>query len=397
MIKCHKLWLVGSVMIMAVCTIVMMRLFLLPRPKMKAPDYTMGMPIPKNADYYLHNVSKEDRVSVDEQEFQAGERIVKVTFNGVRYHVPVTVVFPDVNAVTKTVPFRRVLTKGGALDTLFGVDEQYKDDVTYSIDADNVTLGKHDVVLRLFDQTVVQKVEIIDHTTVPGRNNSQYDFTNSDLITLVKSYMAKNDIEEQAVSFVYTNSQTQEKVAFNSSKTMLAAETEYLPLSLLVFDEIKKGQIDKSQHLAYVQSLLLVDSTDAKEALLNMLGGKESVYAKLSAYGKSTGVVPTVSATSQQTTADYIHQVTTHLYKNAQQYEELVDYMKQANPQKFIARFLGETPVAHKTGYIGQVINDTAIVYERVPYILTLLTRDITAEQFVEIAYIINEWHKQQQ
>ncbi|MBS4769769.1 serine hydrolase [Carnobacteriaceae bacterium zg-ZUI240] len=384
-------------MIVIISLIVVFQMLRMPSPKVEMPTYTLGTPVPTQAKYYLNNVSDAQNVSVKKEQFKEGVQTVDVTLDKTVYQVKISVIKPNLKDITKTTNFVRVMAVGGSLETLFGLSSDYANDAKFSVDSKTLSPGKHTITLTLFDQSVQQQVEVVDTSKTPGNVAAKYPVKNVDLVSLIKSYLQNEKIDESSIAMVYQNLNTKDKIAFNETKTMLAAETAYLPIGMFAFDEIKAGSIAQEKVKSLIESMVLVSSSDAFSQAVSVLGGREKVYAALNTYGKSSGVTQTISATSQQTTADYLAQVIHYLYTHQNDYTDMLNYMKSGDAKTFISRHLGDTPVAHKTGYVGQVINDVAIVYESTPYALTLLSRDITGVQFVEIAFLINEWHKANQ
>lgn len=395
MIDKYKLWRVGSLLIIFIGGIVMYQLMRMPSPKVNAPEYTVGTVIPKQATFYLNNVPEDALVKVDETQFKDGKQNITVEYNKTVFRVPVVVKTPDITKITKTVDFPRIVAKGGRLDSAFQLDSNYIDDAQYSIDTNQVALGQHTVTLTLFGQTISQKINVVSNETLPGITALKYDVKNKSLDEVVREYLSHEEIDLQSIAYVYQNLITNETIKFNENKTMLAAETAYLPIAMLATDTIRNGNVSTKEMRSLVQDLIIAPTNDTLSLIVSGLGGNDTVYPKLTQYGQSINNIQTISAVSQQTTADYLSQVIAYLYKNQNNYSELIEDLKLMDVKMFVARYLGDTPVVHKTGYVGQVINDVAIVNESTPYAITLLTRDLKGTQFAELAFLINEWHKE--
>lgn len=395
MIDKHKLWRVGSLLIILVGMIVTYQLMGMPSPKINAPEYTIGTTIPTKASFYLNNVPDNAVVKVDESQFKDGKQTILVEYNKTAYRVPVVVKTPDIKQLTKTVDFPRIVVQGGRLDLAFQLDDNYIDDAQYSIDINKVALGQHTVTLTLFGQTVTQKIQVVSNQQLPGPTALKHDVKGKTLDEVVKAYLSSEEIDPQSIAYVYENLSTNEKIKFNENKTMLAAETTYLPIGMMALDTTRNGNASTKDIQLLVQDLIIAPTDDTLSLVVSSLGGNDKVYPKLTQYGQATGNLQTISATSQQTTAEYLSQVIHYLYNNQANYPDFIEDLRTTDVKTFIARYLGDTPVIHKTGYVGQVINDVAIVKESTPYALTLLTRDLKGTQFAELSFLINEWHKE--
>lgn len=395
MIAKQKLWRVGSLLIILVGVIVTYQLMRMPSPKTSAPEYTIGTTIPTKANFYLNNVPENASVKVDDTQFKDGKQTIAVEYHKTVYHVPVVVKTPDIKQLTKTVDFPRIVVQGGRLDLAFQLDEKYSDDAQYSIDINKVPLGQHMVTLTLFGQSVTQKIDVVSKQELPGMTSLKHNVKGKTLDEVVKTYLTSEEIDAQAIAYVYENLHTNEKIKFNETKAMLAAETTYLPIGMMALDTTRNGNASTNDIRLLVQNLIVSPTEDTLALVVSSLGGSDKVYSKLTQYGQVPGNLQTISATSQQTTAEYLSQVINFLYKNKDNYTNFIDDLRTTDAKRFIARYLGDTPVIHKTGYVGQVINDVAIVEESIPYALTLLTRDLKGTQFAELSFLINEWHKE--
>ena len=63
------------------------------------------------------------------------------------------------------------------------------------------------------------------------------------------------------------------------------------------------------------------------------------------------------------------------LYENAEDYEELIGYMKESNPQDgYFRRYVTECEVAHKYGSFEGAEDDVGIIYAEQPFLLAVYT-----------------------
>ncbi|MGT2744991.1 serine hydrolase [Streptococcus phocae subsp. phocae] len=261
-----------------------------------------------------------------------------------------------------------------------------------------------------------------------------YDYHKLSLVDTVNAYLQEFGIDPSQIAFSYKNLETGETFAMNETQPMTAGSTYKLPLNMLVVDEVVKGKLSlterfdithtdyeyEKEHQAYVSqfsgamaipdmqeySLVYSENTPAY-ALSERLGGMETAYSKFGRYGKSKGSIPTISIKGNKTTTDYYIQVLDYLWQHQKKYSDVLGYIGRSFPGDYYKTYLPGFDIYQKPGYVREALNVGAIVCEETPYLIALYTaglggateysHEINAlgyRQFVNLTYVINEWHR---
>ena len=122
--------------------------------------------------------------------------------------------------------------------------------------------------------------------------------------------------------------------------------------------------------------------------ILSKAGGKWSIYSKNLAtnnviYDLNSNE-PFPSASIGMTTANKISSLLEGLYKATYFSKELsnqfINIMKKSGNENRIKRYLPNLEVASKSGSIPGVRSDVGIIFEKVPYTLCVLSKDLPDE-----------------
>ncbi|WP_194185075.1 serine hydrolase [Granulicatella sp. 19428wC4_WM01] len=380
---------------------------LMKRPFAKAEkiDYVIGDTVPLQAKVYLGNVSDDSTVSMDMTQFQVSEAMEKkinLTYQGTSYKVNINFIAPDINQLIKVSDRVQDFVISGNYQSVFGVDERYAKDVTYSIPSDQLKLGEQTVSATLYGQTVSQKLYVYDDSNDMGRLSIRYDYANQDLTTIVKQYLTDEKLTTNQVAFSYVNTATKKVVQMNENQSMIAGSTYKLPLSMFVEDEMKtRGYTLNTIVLGtplkeLLEQTIVESSNHTAEMLVEYFGGFYNLYQqKFGVYGKNEHAsIKTIDVDTNRTTAYYFKQVLEYVWANQDKYPYLIGYLKEATPNRYYEMYLQRVDIWHKYGLYDDAINDVAIVHERNPYLIALYTQGLTEYQFGKLAYVINEWHR---
>lgn len=393
MIERKKMLAVVTLVIILVCSIVMIRMFQMPKPKTTELTYKLGTTIPTNASVYFDNVAENVTVSVNEAQFKTeGLRHVDVSLHGITYKVLHRIEKPKINDVVAIRPNRATIVKGENYFNFFKIPADLHDNVTFSKPSEQLTEDDKTVTITAFDQTVTQQITVLPETSVQGKLTLETNF-NDTLQNVVTAYLTKQKVQPEKIAMVYYNFATKEAVRMNETTITLASEAVYVPIAMIGEQKIKSDSTQTDTIKQLIDSMIVQESALSYRTIMNSLGGEQKIYQQLSDFGHVNGNVATVTQVSGQTTASYFEQVLQQLYAHQDVYPRTIAALKKASQNRFISRYLGDTVVWHRPSAIGQIINDVAIVEGNQPYALVLFTRDITGGQFVELAYLIHEWH----
>lgn len=401
-------------------------LFILPSAKLETISYTIGTPISTEAGVYLNNVPAKDSVTLDTAQFDvAGEETKKIPVNykGENYSVTIKFVAPNIKEVVQTTDETLDFAVGGDYNTIFNVKAPYVNKVNYSVPSNALKVGEQTVDISLYGQKITQKLNVFDANSELGQL-LQYDYAHSDLATVIRHYLKDESISESQVAFAYKNTASGKIIQMNENNLMTAASTYKLPLGLYVEDTMADKGYTLSQKLrvsslydtnneyanfvkAYgvnvtIDNLLketIVHSNNTSAiTLAEHFGGFQTLYqTAFLKYGSNEQAdIRTLNREKNQTTAGYFIKVLDYLWTNRDKYPIVTGYLEKAAPTAYYEKYVQNVNVWHKYGEYGGSINDTAIVFEKTPYLVALYTNKLSSQQFSKLAYVIHTWHRSQ-
>lgn len=275
---------------------------------------------------------------------------------------------------------------------------------------------KYTVILNNDDRSIQlslqeEPIEQKNQQTEVATNLVDY---HSPLTELIESYLAQNSLDYSQVAFSYYNTENSNQIDFNENQIMTLGSTYKLPLNMLISDKINQNIFQKNQIVSIrtldnredeeyhdfisqygeatsIETLqktsLVLSNNISSETLVMLLGGWTNTMNQIKKYGFSISTLDNVSSTSK-----FINGLK-YLYDYSENYQEIIDYLLNANPNEYYKAYNNDVEIAHKYGLYGDAINDIAIVYSKNPYLIALFTRNLTYTQFCEISEIIHQWH----
>lgn len=206
----------------------------------------------------------------------------------------------------------------------------------------------------------------------------------------VAQFMEENYLNEQNFSISYYNTVTGESYAFEDTHMMVAASTYKLPLNLYYYQQELAGEIapDATIGGAYVLSdchyqSLVWSNNEISEAMLYQIGSFQEYKRTMLAFTDMTDdeIDPRYYSGNLYCTRIMMDTLK-YLYDHAEDYEEMLGYMKEANPQDgYFRKYVTECEVAHKYGSYEGAENDTGIIYAGQPFLLAVYTQGVAGEE----------------
>lgn len=227
-----------------------------------------------------------------------------------------------------------------------------------------------------------------------------------------------------SVGIEYVDLETGEKYTRNSKKAYVAASTGKLPLAMYIMELADQGKIDLNKRLTYtsafyiggsgitqydrigttytIQTLIkraMISSDNIAFSMLRNYVGRDN-YVK---YMKKLGAQYSTSGAYQSTSAHDLSLYAQHLYQlspTSKNMRVLIGYLKNTIYTKGIPAAVGKTKAAHKIGMIYdiRVSHDYGIVYDKDPYVLSIMTKgynyDFSNKVIANISKIVDKHHK---
>nr|WP_164745702.1 serine hydrolase [Neobacillus mesonae] len=241
------------------------------------------------------------------------------------------------------------------------------------------------------------------------------------LSTELKNYIKKSG---GTVTLQYKDITTGEVFQLNGKTSGRAASTIKLPLALYIMEQASIGKINLNKKLKYksyhyyggsgiiqkkkvgtyftIRELVKYAMVYSDNIAFIML--KEYVgQAKFIKYMKSLGGQYAYPNGRNLTSANDLTIYANKLYqfsKKSPYGQELAGYLKKTVYNTTIPRGIKGVPIAHKVGMIpaDRIYNDAAVVYDQKPFVLAIMTRNISYEKsqkvIAGVAAIVYKHHK---
>jgi len=219
--------------------------------------------------------------------------------------------------------------------------------------------------------------------------------------TLIKAYMETRGLHEGNFAMSYYNTVTGEAYAFNDTKMMVAASTYKLPLNMYYYELERDGKIASDAYIPRADSTLdvchresLVNSNnDLSIGLLYNLGNFRTYKDCMRKYFTMTDAeIDPLYYADNYYCVRMMMDALRYLYENSADFEEMLDYMKLAQPGEYFEARVSEYEIAHKYGWFEGAVNDTGIFYTPQPFLLAVYTQDVSEAVVGEVAELMTEY-----
>ena len=228
------------------------------------------------------------------------------------------------------------------------------------------------------------------------------DFTGLSMEEVMADFMAERGLNEENYSVSYTNTVTGETYAFNDEKFMVAASTFKLPLNMYYYEMEQEGLIASDAYIsragttldnAHYESLVW-SNNEVSIGMLYNLGEFRDYKELMRKYFTMT-----------EEEIDYVYYVDnyyctrmmmdalSYLYEYRMDFDELIGYMKQAQPGEYFKAGVTEYEVAHKYGWFEGAINDVGIIYAPQPFLLAVYTQDVDVSVVADTAALLTAYN----
>ena len=205
------------------------------------------------------------------------------------------------------------------------------------------------------------------------------------LEALMETFRAENGLDEGNFSISYYNPGSGERYSFGADRLMLAASTYKVPLNMYYYDLERAGELASDTLIqgytletCHEQSIVY-SNNEISEAMIYAYPGSFFAYknAMLVLFGmEDVELAPDFYYDNYYSTGMMMAALE-RLYENADDYEELIGYMKETFPQKgYFRRYVTDCEVAHKYGSFEGAENDVGIIYAEQPFLLAVYTYD---------------------
>lgn len=210
-----------------------------------------------------------------------------------------------------------------------------------------------------------------------------------ELESLMADFREEYGLNEKNFSICYRDMVTGEEYRFNDTTFFFAASTYKLPLNLYYYELEQEGTLNRSSWVgglplsrAHYQSMVWSDN-DVSHAMIYNLGSFYTYKEKMRKYFtmEDTEIPGSYYGDNYYCTAMMVDALK-YLYERREDFPELLDYMEQAQPEEYFARYANGTKVAHKYGFYCDeekniaAVNDVGIIYAAHPFLLAVYTQN---------------------
>lgn len=228
------------------------------------------------------------------------------------------------------------------------------------------------------------------------------DFTDLTIEQAVDEFMQAYGLNAGNFSVSYCNTVTGERYAFNDKEFMVAASTFKLPLNMYYYELEQAGTIAPDAYIsrvgatlqeAHYQSLVHSNNPMSIGMLYNL--GEFRDYKNLM---KKYFTMPEEEIAPAYYVDNYyctnmMMDALMYLYEYRADFEEMIGYMKQAQPGLYFAAGVKDYEVAHKYGAFEGMINDVGIIYTPQPFLLAVYTKFVGESIVAEAAKLFTAYN----
>ena len=209
----------------------------------------------------------------------------------------------------------------------------------------------------------------------------------SDLAALFDAFRAERNLTEDNFAVSYYDTVTGESYDWNETHMLVAASTFKLPLNLYYYEKENAGEIapdtliteggatlDRCHYLSIVES-----NNEISHALLYRIGTFRDYKNAMRTFFTMTDeeIDPKYYQNNYYCTRMMMDTLK-YLYERQEDFTEMIDYMKQSNPQNgYFRAKVTECEVAHKYGSFEGAENDVGIFYTEHPFLLAVYTQNV--------------------
>ena len=225
---------------------------------------------------------------------------------------------------------------------------------------------------------------------------------------IVEDLIEDKGLTTSDFSLFYYNIDLEKYYFYNENTYFTAASTIKMPIAMLYYDKIRNGELNLDDTITYTsdcyeagsgttdyiysvgsnvpinflleQSIVNSDNTAINILIKNL--EYENCKQQIAKY--STIELDENFYSSNIINARYAYDIVNHLYKNLEDYSELLDYLKKSSNGQYLKKYIEDYDVAHKYGSYNGYVHDYGIVFGETNYLIGIFTKNIAnADEFI--------------
>jgi len=212
-------------------------------------------------------------------------------------------------------------------------------------------------------------------------------------------------LTEENFAVSYRDLTSGETYDFNETGMMTAASTFKLPLNLYYYEMEQSGDISPDAYLADAGTTLrnchrmsLVDSNnEVSIAMLYHLGSFRTYKDKMRKYFTMTDEeISTLYWADNYYCTRMMADALEYLYQRQDDFPEMIEYLKQAQPHAYFKKYVDDREIAHKYGSFEGAENDVGIFFGDHPFLLAVYTQSAGEDISAQAAVLFRDYTDQQ-
>lgn len=225
--------------------------------------------------------------------------------------------------------------------------------------------------------------------SVQAKHTAAVEQEEKELETLITDFRSEYGLNENNFSLCCRDMTTGVEYRFNDHAFFFAASTYKLPLNLYYYELEQEGTLSPSSTVggmslsnAHYQSLVW-SNNDVSQSMIYNLGNFRTYKEKMRKYfTMKDEEIDSSYYTGNYYCTSMMLDALRYLYERREDFQEQLEYMKQAQPGQYFKLYAGDTEIAHKYGYYYNAqknvesINDAGILYTPHPFLLAVYTQN---------------------
>ena len=182
-------------------------------------------------------------------------------------------------------------------------------------------------------------------------------------------------------SVSYYNTGTGERYTFNDKTFMVAGSTYKLPLNMYYYELEHEGTMASDVYISRVgarldiahEQSLVYSNNEMSIGMLYNLGEFRSYKELMRKYfTMPEEEIDPIYYRDNYYCTHMMMDALSYLYDYRADFDEMIGYMKQAQPGEYFKKYVTEYEVAHKYGWFEGAVNDVGIIYTPQPFLLAV-------------------------
>ena len=205
---------------------------------------------------------------------------------------------------------------------------------------------------------------------------------------LIDTYLSENRISRDSIGIGFLYTATGEEWYYHGDQFFYSASLYKVPLLMLVSNKVARGELEQDALIErrtlteMEEAILTVSNNTYAHILMNTFWPNNRDCRALwpALAGMELTDMPADFVKTSEFSARFMTRVMYTLYKNPESYPMMLEFLKQATPEKFFRYQLeGQYEIAQKFGDYGEFRHVSGIIYTEHPIIVTYMTEGVRA------------------